>query len=297
MNQEQEEKPGAMPLLEAWMKSAAELWGSLASMWPEASGASETQPAKKKGEKARVEESMASALKMWQTLSSFMSQPGATDTLFQGLNALPEIISKMAQTGWDAYFRLQQQWMERMGQIGIKTEAYTFENLDQDAFKAWTDIYEQELKQFLNIPQLGLSRFYQERLGRFADKFNLFQGSMAQFMYLLYLPLEKSLIIMQERLEELTAEGKLPENPQDYYRMWLKILEGHYMTLFKSPEYTRSLGDTLNTMEEFLAARQKVLEDILQTLPVPTYKDMDDLYKELYHLKKKVKQLEKSSSK
>jgi len=297
MNQDQQGKGAPVSLFEAWMKSATEFWGSMARMRPGASGTSETPVARKGGEKTRVEESMESTLKMWQTLSSIMSEPGTVDTLFQGISALPEIMSKMALTGWEAYFRLQKQWQERIGKIGQRTEAYKFENLDQNAFRTWSEIYEEEFQRFLRIPQLGLSRFYQERMGRFADKFNLFQGAMAQFIYLLYLPMEKSFRIMQEKLEALAEEEKFPETSQDYYRMWLKILEGHYMTLFKSPEYTRSLRDTLDAMEEFIVAREKVLEDILQMFPVPTNKEMDDLYKELYHLKKKVKQLEKSSRK
>jgi len=102
---------------------------------------------------------------------------------------------------------------------------------------------------------------------------------------------------MQEKIGELTKEGKLPENPKEYYLMWLKTLEGHYMTLFKSREYTRILSNTLNIMEEFLMARQIMLQDIIQTLPVPSNKDMDDLYKELYLLKKKVKEIEKKLDK
>jgi class III poly(R)-hydroxyalkanoic acid synthase PhaE subunit len=183
--------------------------------------------------------------------------------------------------------------MEKAGTLGQKTEAYKFENIDQDAFRAWTEIYEEEFKQFLNIPQLGLTRFYQERMARLADKFNIFQGAMAEFTYLLYLPMEKSFKVMQEKLEQATKEGKFPETSQEYYRIWLRILEGHYMTLFKSPEYTSVLKKTLDATEEFVAARQEVYEDILEMFPVPTNKDMDDLYKELYRLKKRIRDLEK----
>jgi archaellum component FlaC len=40
-------------------------------------------------------------------------------------------------------------------------------------------------------------------------------------------------------------------------------------------------------------AKQEFLRDGLQQLPIPTNKDMDDLYKELYLLKKRIKALEK----
>ena len=99
---------------------------------------------------------------------------------------------------------------------------------------------------------------------------------------------------MQEKLEELTKSGGLPEDTRVYYQMWLKNLEGHFMKLFKSGEYNRVLGETLAAMEDYLEARNKIIQDILQSLPIPTSKEMDDLYMEVYRLKKSVRTLEKA---
>jgi class III poly(R)-hydroxyalkanoic acid synthase PhaE subunit len=297
MNENQEERSGPESLLAAWMKSATEFWGSMARTWPGASETAETPTPSEKRDRGRVQESMESALKMWQTVSTTLGEPGTMDSLFHGINALPQVFIKMAQTGWERYFHLHQQWLERAGRIGEKTEAYKFENIDQEAFKAWNEIYEEEFKRLLMVPQLGLTRFYQERLARFIDKFNLFQSTMAEFMYLIYLPMEKSFKVMQEQVEEATKEGGVPATSQEYYRMWLKILEGHYMTLFKSSEYSQVQSKTLDAMEEFVISRQELLRDLLQIFPVPSNEDMDELYKEIYELKKKIKQLEKRTKK
>jgi polyhydroxyalkanoate synthesis regulator phasin len=40
-------------------------------------------------------------------------------------------------------------------------------------------------------------------------------------------------------------------------------------------------------------AKNEVLQDVLQILPVPTYKEIDELYKDLHILKKKVRDLER----
>lgn len=297
MNEKGQEGAGPETLLAVWMKSATDFWGSMARMWPGVAEVSDTPTAPQRGDKGRLQESWQSTLKIWQTFSSALAEPGAANNLSKGINTLPEILMNMAKTGWDAYFHLQQQWMERIGRIGKSTEAYKFENLDQEAFRAWLEIYDKEFRQFLKVPQLGLTRFYQERMAGLLDKFNLFQGAMAEFMYLIYLPMEKSFKVMQEKVEALTKEGALPENSQDYYRMWLKILEGHYMTLFKSSEYTQVLGNTLNAMEEYTTARQQQLQDIMQMFQIPTNKEMDELYKEIYALKKRIKKLEKGSRK
>jgi hypothetical protein len=77
--------------------------------------------------------------------------------------------------------------------------------------------------------------------------------------------------------------------------MWVKILEGHYMSLFKSNEYTRVMADTLTAFEDFISARNRIFTDAMQSLPIPTNKDLDELYDELYHLKKRVKEMERAN--
>jgi hypothetical protein len=126
-------------------------------------------------------------------------------------------------------------------------------------------------------------------------KFNIFQAAVSEFISVLYLPLEKSFPVMQERLTELADGGKLPQQFKDYYGLWVKILEGHYMSLFKSPEYSQTVARTLDAMAEFMVARRRTLEDTMQCLPVPTQRDMDELYKEIYTLKKRIRELEKNN--
>ena len=138
------------------------------------------------------------------------------------------------------------------------------------------------------MPQM--TRLTQEGLNRAMDKFSQFQTAMAEFIYLLFLPLKKSLRDMRGVLEE---GGRPLEDFKDYYRKWLRVLEGHYMTLFKSPECTRTMSHTLNALEDFNQAKQELLSEALAALPIPTHRDMDELYREIYLLKKQVKSLAK----
>jgi polyhydroxyalkanoate synthesis regulator phasin len=105
--------------------------------------------------------------------------------------------------------------------------------------------------------------------------------------------MEKSFKVLQEKLQSLAQEGLLPKEAKEQYAMWVKILEGHYMSLFKSKEYTDALHNTINKLEDFVLAKNETVRDFMQFLPVPTTKEMDDLYKEFHVLKKRVNQLEK----
>jgi class III poly(R)-hydroxyalkanoic acid synthase PhaE subunit len=277
--------PDTETLLEAWMKEAAKFWETAARMWPDAS--------ERMGAEGRTFESWQSAFRTWQAMASVMSEPGATEGLLKGINTLPSIVMKLMQPAMHGVFQLQLEWMERASRIGKSSAAYTFENLDQDAFQAWKDLYEKEFRRFLKVPQLGLTRVYQERINEATDKLNVFEATMSEFVSMLYLPVEKSFNVMQEKLRSMADAGELPQRSMDYYRMWVKILEGHYMTLFKSPEYNRTLALILDALGEFTLAREELLQDALKLFPLPTYKDMDELYREIYLLKKRVKELEK----
>ena len=115
-------------------------------------------------------------------------------------------------------------------------------------------------------------------------------------MHLILLPIEKTFKVLQQQLSDLAREGQLPENSNDYYKLFIKILEGHYMSLFKSPEYVSTMTKTLGALEDFIAARDSINQDLFKSLSIPTQNELDEIYKELYQLTKKVKRLEKEKS-
>ena len=289
----QESGQTADTLLSAWIKSTADFWGSTLQSWSKFSTAGDGSST---GEKSRTQESFETVFNSWQTLSSVAGDPGAMEAFSNLGRAMPEWLSQMVQASWRSYFYLQQQWLEKAGRIGESSRAFDFDNLDKEVFKAWTEIYEKEFRQFFHIPQLGLTRFYQEKLNATLDKHNRFQSQQAEFMHLIFLPIEKTFKVLQQQLSDLAREGKLPENSNDYYKLFIKILEGHYMSLFKSPEYVSTMTKTLGALEDFIAARDSINQDLFKSMSIPTQNELDEIYKELYQLKKKVKRLEKEKS-
>lgn len=295
MADKDEQTSGPDSLLEAWTEASREFWAASLRAWPANISPQQGEKPSDSNSKSRSQESWETAMRTFQAFTSVMGDPGVLESTASGINKVPEVVLKVLKPAWEGFFQLQRDWLERAARIGKSTEAYDFGNLDQEAFKAWTEIYEKEFRQFLKIPQIGLTRAYQERMSEATDKFNIFQATVAEFLSVLYLPLEKSNKVIQEKLAAMAEDGSLPETSRDYYRMWIKVLEGHYMTLFKSPEYNQELAKTLDALSDFLIARQKTIEDGLRMLPIPTQKEMDELYYEIYLLKKRLKSLEKKT--
>ncbi len=273
-----------------WLQMVADMWLNMAKAMPSGSQtALNTQTALQN----RFTQQLDTNLNLLKSFSRMMKQPESESAATHALSALPEIFLKMAKSGFEAAMQIQNHLLEKAGKIGKRTEAYKFENLDQEIFKALNEVYEKEIQQYFKVPPLGLTRFYQERFNELLNKHNIFETTLAEFLSILYLPMEKSFKVFQERLKQMAEEGNIPTATKENYAMWLKILEGHYMNLFKSVDYTEALHRVLKHFENFMMARNETMQDYLQMLPVVTTKDIDDLYKEFHLLKKRVKELEK----
>jgi class III poly(R)-hydroxyalkanoic acid synthase PhaE subunit len=292
LTEKQHETVGAKSLMELWLKTSTDFWTTMTES--DLNGSQQQQPGVGESrEKGRAEEALQSTMKAAKAFAASMAEPEAAESWAKGINTLPEVFVKMTQPVANSFFLAQQEWMKKAGRVGQCASEHRLNDISGQSLKILTEVYEREFRQFFHMPQVGLTRGYQEHFNAAVDRYNLFQTSLAEFLSLLYLPLEQSLKIMQDKLADMTDSGRLPDDSKEYYRMWIKILESHYATLFKSPEYIETLGRTLDSVNEFIIARSQMLQDALKILPVPSQKEMDELYKEIYLLKKKMRGLEK----
>ena len=298
MSDSKDEQSRSDPSMDAWMKSIGDFWTGVWRMWSDTvQTASDTgsEKASTAGAEGGARAQMEAAARSWKAMGAILSDSGRMESLFKGAGTLPEILMRMAHTTMDGFLQIQQKGFERLGSIGKATEAYRFEDLDENLFRAWKEIYEKEFQRYLHLPQLGLMRFYQEKVNRMVDKHTVFQSTLAEFFRLLYLPMPRSMAVLQQQVEEMADRGEMPDDSKTLYQLWIKILEGHYMKLFQSPEYVETLGKTLDTMAEFSSAKNEVLEDFLGTFPIPTQSEVDALYRELHRLKRRIRELEKNA--
>jgi polyhydroxyalkanoate synthase subunit PhaE len=277
------------PLLAAWITWTMDFWDTMAQMGPGLGGVGGSGGQVSRETTVSGDPWLA-ALNLWQAFFSLLTEPGTVTAVFQGIQAPSKIVLRMAQAGWGGYFYLHQQWLDgwQGGRSHFEEDGY--EDLDQDIFKSCNEIFEQDFRRFLNQPQLGLAGLPPDVVNQATEKFNQFQAAMAEFIYQLYLPVKKSLRTMGAEWVD-GGPVKPPEDFKDYYKRWLKILEGHYMTLFQSGEYISTLTHTLHALEDFTLAKQELLAEAMAALGLPTRREMDDLYREIYLLKKSMKGL------
>ncbi len=281
--------------LTEWMKASADLWQPAAGMWPSLFGGAAKEAAEKAGKDASVsiDEAWKPFAEFWQSFFSIVNQEGP-EKKGRPVSAHPEFMIQAMQPLLAGYMLFQKQWMDGLQAGGEpENEDEGFMNMARNMSKAFYDSYEKEFRQMLNLPQLGMARFYQERANRMVEKFSEFHSTLSDFVQLLFEPMEKTLHSMRDEVSRMNDEGQdVIQDSKKVYQVWMRKLEENYLTLLRSPEYCDAMGNILKALHDYKTTKQALLIDVLQDLPVPTNREMDDVYKELYVLKKKVRELE-----
>jgi class III poly(R)-hydroxyalkanoic acid synthase PhaE subunit len=281
-------------VFEDWVKAQTGAWEDAlkqtAQAWQVPFGAASPVPGEP-GKQPGPDEIGKNLLDFFQALSSIAGTPKPGD--FQTAKSVPDMMLKMLQPLWGYSIKLQKQFAEMTGATATGEQ----ENMAELAKQMTKNFYEsqgEDFRKILNVPQLGLNRYYQERTNKAIEKASDFQSALTEFLQMLMIPMEKSYYGVQEEIVKLEKEGKAAiKDSRALYQLWIQKLEDHYMTLLRSDEYMNTLRETLNSLHDFRAARAEFFMDLLQNLPIPTNKDMDELYKDLYILKKRVKELER----
>ncbi|MFT5727114.1 MAG: class III poly(R)-hydroxyalkanoic acid synthase PhaE subunit [Desulforhopalus sp.] len=274
-----------------WNKVVQEFWLPLFKPW---SGVFQSSEAEDHGQfnQGRTVDSLQATVRMWQAMTGAMGEPLAFEHFQKATEVTPDIALGFAQTCLQSFISLQARAGEWIQSRASSLSADEVQELDRVLIKELTETYEKEFSKYLKVPQVGLGRFHQERSLHATDKYNTFQLVLLEFLHMLYLPVERSLKSLQEKMAEMAEAGPLDEKPKTYYNLWIKLLEGEYMELFQQPEFADLMGKTLGALNEFVGARQAVIDDVLKQLNIPTNQDMDELSKEIYLLKKRVRALE-----
>ena len=93
---------------------------------------------------------------------------------------------------------------------------------------------------------------------------------------------------------------KIPEIPQDMEhleaskRVWIDMFENDFTQLFDSEKFGENFGKLISSELELSKHWNNMLGVLLETANMPTRNDIDEIYKELYSLRKRISKLEKN---
>lgn len=96
---------------------------------------------------------------------------------------------------------------------------------------------------------------------------------------------------------------KVPELPNDSEhveaskRIWIDIFENYFTRLFDSTDFAENFGKLVSSELEIAKHWNNMSSILLESASMPTKKEMDEVYKELHSLRKRIAKLEKIANK
>lgn len=186
------------------------------------------------------------------------------------------------------WFKLWAHWGKESGNGHGKTGEFS-----QTAFSSWLEDSENVLNRFLQLPKLGPTRNLGEKFSSYWSAYQRLCLVWNEFLSIFGHPIESSFYNFQKKLEDLKEKDQIPEKTDEFYSLWISILEAECMELLQSDEYIRVMHRTLEAVEDFYGVQQDLGQDMLAYLPVASQQEVDELSKENHQLKKQLKVLTK----
>ena len=178
-----------------------------------------------------------------------------------------------------------------MGKVELSMEGTPLEST-KEFYDLWLEDYEATFKKLLEMPAVGPLREKSEKMMRgFSNFSNLYASGMESNSHLQAVLTEAMRKTYEKAATEM--EGELgPESYRDFYRIWVETYSSTFKEFFGSERFAADLGKFMSHSLDLQKYNQEMLEDnYLKPMNLPTKTEIDEINKELYSLKKKVKEL------
>ncbi len=163
-----------------------------------------------------------------------------------------------------------------------------YNGMTQNYFK----FYQESVGKYLAAPQFGIPRESLHQIMAAFDSYHRFMGAIGDFLVKFNIPLKDSLEILQKTIKEREGTDDGFKSAKEIYDFAVDILDKRYDGYIKSPEGVQTV---VNVVEKYLDYKKKssAVRDIwFRSLSIPTTREMEDVYRGIYDLKKKTRKQE-----
>ncbi len=159
-------------------------------------------------------------------------------------------------------------------------------------FDLWLKTYEATYGRVIEIPPMGPMREKTEKMMRgFSTSINLYAKWMESIINF-----QNVFIEAMRRMREKTESG-IGEEPEagsyeDFYKIWIETYSETFKEFLKSGHFASDMGTFMSYLMDFQQNNREVLEEnYLKPSGLPTRTEIDEINKEVYLLRKTVREL------
>jgi class III poly(R)-hydroxyalkanoic acid synthase PhaE subunit len=206
-----------------------------------------------------------------------------------------EEVSKLLETFAGSSQGFTKPWRDATGQT-LKSFPSLMEGRPEEFMKIFHTLFsafDSTVGRTFLVPEIGKDREKIELLLRSLDDLSVYLARKTEYEHMMYVAGIRAYEKVIATVADKISRGEEFKKFDEFFDLWLDVSEKAYYALFQTQDFSKKQGELL---EAQLNVRQhffKFMELYLYDFPIALRSEMDDLYKTIYDLKKKVKSLEK----
>lgn len=157
---------------------------------------------------------------------------------------------------------------------------------------AW-DACERTIGRLLQVPSLGFTREHNDRVAKTLDSWLHLCRTSFECRLALGAVWVRALEELVAELESLSAKGESVRTLPDLLALWTEVGERAMVEDLGSDEYARVQGRFLNAAMAFRLREREMVEPLFQASHIPTRREMEEVTRGIYELRKEVRRLER----
>ncbi|TFH46401.1 MAG: hypothetical protein E4G94_02490 [ANME-2 cluster archaeon] len=170
-------------------------------------------------------------------------------------------------------------------------EKFSFDST-QELYNQWLNTYKATMGKLVEMPAVGPAREKSEKMMKgFSTFVDLYASGMNTNSNFQSVFLEAMQKVQEKTAKDMEVEIS-PEKYKDFYNIWMETYSETFKEFSKSDHFVSDMGKLNSHLMDFQKYNREMLEDnYLKPMNLPTKTEIDEINKELYSLKKTVKEL------
>ncbi len=165
----------------------------------------------------------------------------------------------------------------------------------QEFFDSWLKMYDVSFGKLFKIPAVGPTREKSEKFMKgFSVYANLYSTWIESNINFQNISMEAMRRTNEKIVKEMTKGGEIkPEKYKDFYDTYIETYSETFKDFMKSGHYINDMGKLMSDFMEYQKYNKEMIEEnFLKPGNLPTKSDIDEINKELYTLKKTLKDVD-----
>jgi class III poly(R)-hydroxyalkanoic acid synthase PhaE subunit len=166
-------------------------------------------------------------------------------------------------------------------------------NASMNMFHNLYGAFEGTIGKAFKIPPVGKDREKVELMLKTLDKYSVYTARNVEFQHKMYITGQDAMQKVVDTIAKKVKDGEEIKSYNEFFKIWTDVNEKEFYALFKTEEFSRVQAQVLESALDFRRNFHILIEQYLSDFPVPVRSEMNDVYKTIYDLKKRVRTLEK----